>query len=224
MSEPYPISCISCRRKKIKCNKQKPCNQCLKRKVICEFPSTFRNIEINTNDEAKTNDESPLVDDVNIYKLQQEKDEILNKNIQLTEQNKQLLNKLNQYNIQANYFEQKSDINHEPQAFKISGETSELGKKFYGPQSSSFMLETLKNSQPLDSNQYPKNFLDKDNNTKIEKSLIKKDLPRVLYHNYNFEDNHRIIHTLVEKFFSNYSSNFYKTFISKINSSRLESC
>lgn len=217
MSEPYPISCISCRRKKIKCNKQKPCNQCLKRKVICEFPSTFRNIEINTNDEAKTNDDGPLVDDVNIYKLEQEKDEILNKNIQLTEQNKQLLNKLNQYNIQANYFEQKSDISHEPQAFKISGETSELGKKFYGPQSSSFMLETLKNSQPLDSNQYPKNFLDKDNNTKIEKSLIKKDLPRVLYHNYNFEDNYRIIHTLVEKFFSNYSSNFYKTFISKID-------
>lgn len=222
MSEPYPISCISCRRKKIKCNKHRPCNQCFKRKVICEFPSTFRNIEINTNnegkstDEIKASDDGPLVHDVSIYKLEQEKDEIVNKNIQLTEQNKQLLNKLNQYNIQANYFEQKS-ISNEPQAFKISGETSELGKKFYGPQSSSFMLESLKNSQPLDPNQYPKNFLDKDNNTKIEKSLIKKDLPRVLYHNYNFEDNYRIIHTLVEKFFSNYSSNFYKTFISKID-------
>lgn len=50
MSEVFPISCISCRRKKIKCNKVRPCNQCEKRQICCNFPSTFRNIKINEDE------------------------------------------------------------------------------------------------------------------------------------------------------------------------------
>ncbi|RCK57958.1 hypothetical protein Cantr_06510 [Candida viswanathii] len=48
--ELLPISCVSCRRRKIKCNKKKPCDQCVKRQLICEFPATFRNIKILENE------------------------------------------------------------------------------------------------------------------------------------------------------------------------------
>ena len=59
-----PISCVSCRRRKIKCNKKKPCDQCTKRQLICEFPPTFRNIKI-LEDEFKSQpqDSKKLVPD-----------------------------------------------------------------------------------------------------------------------------------------------------------------
>ena len=47
-----PISCISCRKRKIKCNRIKPCDQCIKRHLPCEFPEKFRNIKIQ-EDEIK---------------------------------------------------------------------------------------------------------------------------------------------------------------------------
>ncbi|CAK9437962.1 uncharacterized protein LODBEIA_P23400 [Lodderomyces beijingensis] len=50
MSDILPISCVSCRRRKIKCNKKKPCDQCIKRQLVCDFPATFRNIKITEDD------------------------------------------------------------------------------------------------------------------------------------------------------------------------------
>ncbi|GME68403.1 unnamed protein product [[Candida] boidinii] len=47
MTQVYPISCIECRRRKIKCNKINPCNQCVKKGIECEYPAKFRSIEIN---------------------------------------------------------------------------------------------------------------------------------------------------------------------------------
>ncbi|CDK28142.1 unnamed protein product [Kuraishia capsulata CBS 1993] len=45
----YPISCVECRRRKIKCNKVGPvCNQCIKRDTSCEYPGKFRSIEVET--------------------------------------------------------------------------------------------------------------------------------------------------------------------------------
>ena len=50
MSE-LPISCFRCRRRKIKCNKRKPCNQCTKQNVPCQFPSKFRNVSYGDSPE-----------------------------------------------------------------------------------------------------------------------------------------------------------------------------
>lgn len=50
MGEVFPISCVLCRLKKIRCNKQNPCNQCNKRNIPCHFPATFRNRKINEYD------------------------------------------------------------------------------------------------------------------------------------------------------------------------------
>lgn len=234
MTEAYPISCVSCRRKKIKCNKLKPCNQCKKRQIVCQFPSTFRNIEINS-DEMKPQDEGFETNDDNIgstiNRLKDENQYMLNKNVQLHELNKQLLGKLNQYTSESNYMNvddqgsfnknlEESDLNHvhgkAPESFKISGETSESGDKYYGPQSSKYMIESLKNSQFMDTNNYPQNYLDKDNEIKVGKSLIKKPLP-VLMPGLSAQENLRLIYRLVEKFFQNYSSNYYKIFISKLH-------
>lgn len=234
MAEVYPISCVSCRRKKIKCNKLKPCNQCKKRQIVCQFPSTFRNIEINS-EEMKPNAFEEGFDtnaDNCINRLKDENKLILNKNVQLNEQNKQLLKKINQFNTESNFMDIKnqgnininlddeniSELNTsaEPQGFKITGETSELGEKYYGPQSSKYMIETLKNSHMIDSKNYPQNYLDKDNEIKLGKSLIKKPLP-TLKPGISINENMSLIYKLVEKFFQNYSSNYYKTFISKMS-------
>lgn len=58
MADTLPISCISCRKRKIKCNKKKPCDQCLKRKVDCEFPAKFRNI--NITEDGKKEEKKPV--------------------------------------------------------------------------------------------------------------------------------------------------------------------
>ena len=42
-----PISCTECRRRKIKCNKLLPCNQCTVKNRTCEYPAKFRSIEID---------------------------------------------------------------------------------------------------------------------------------------------------------------------------------
>lgn len=40
----FPVSCIQCRRRKIKCNRGLPCDQCIKRTIPeqCKFPQKFR--------------------------------------------------------------------------------------------------------------------------------------------------------------------------------------
>lgn len=220
MTEQFPISCISCRRKKIKCNKFKPCNQCKKRNIVCQFPSTFRNIEINQEESGSMSGSSSGgsggsgsdggEEDLSqlINKLKSENNELLQANYRLTEKNKHLNKSLSKANVQQNYQEGDGD------SYKVSGETSELGKKFYGPQLSSFMIETLKNNSNIYSH-YPKNYLDKDNE-RLEKSLIKKELPR-LKPDISTKENSQLIYDLVVFFFTNYSSNFYKTFVSKVS-------
>lgn len=42
-----PISCTECRRRKIKCNKLLPCNQCTVKGRTCDYPAKFRSIEID---------------------------------------------------------------------------------------------------------------------------------------------------------------------------------
>lgn len=54
-----PISCLECRRRKIKCNKMVPCNQCTVKDRKCEYPGKFRSIEV---DELVVDGKS-LVDD-----------------------------------------------------------------------------------------------------------------------------------------------------------------
>ncbi|WEJ95881.1 hypothetical protein PSN45_003412 [Yamadazyma tenuis] len=163
-----------------------------------------------------------------IKKLNSEKAEILNKNYQLNEHVKQLTKQLESMNVQSNYFiedlenssssdpskSSKPPSTYKPESFKISGETSELGNKYYGPQSSSFMIETLKNTQFINDNNSSRNYLDIDSDIKFEGSLIKKPLPK-LKPGISTSENLNIIYRLVEKFFSNLSSNYYKTFISK---------
>lgn len=84
MTEVLPISCISCRKRKIKCNKLKPCNQCNRRNIDCSFPSTFRNIEIQgleSNEDFKEQpdvNENQLVEEIN--KLPTLKFDFLQKN------------------------------------------------------------------------------------------------------------------------------------------------
>ncbi|QPG76172.1 hypothetical protein FOA43_003558 [Brettanomyces nanus] len=41
-----PISCMECRRRKIKCNKMVPCNQCTVKDRHCEYPPKFRSIKV----------------------------------------------------------------------------------------------------------------------------------------------------------------------------------
>lgn len=42
-----PISCMECRRRKIKCNKMVPCNQCMVKNKKCEYPSKFRSLRVD---------------------------------------------------------------------------------------------------------------------------------------------------------------------------------
>lgn len=42
-----PISCVECRRRKIKCNRLSPCNQCVVKERTCEYPAKFRSIGID---------------------------------------------------------------------------------------------------------------------------------------------------------------------------------
>lgn len=179
MADLLPISCISCRRKKIKCNKLKPCNQCAKRRIPCQFPSTFRNIKINdedvdsnrsdnshTSEKLRSDENSSSSDNfyesaahedhdnpVNIAKLNEEiellrneKLVILKDNFKLNQKNHQLLSQIAKFTRSG---AKDPDAETTKELFPISGETSELGEKYYGPQSSNFMIETLKKKSEL---------------------------------------------------------------------------
>lgn len=54
----YPISCMECRRRKIKCNRVHPCDQCQKRLLFCRFPYTFRRVPLPVEDEQKSKTDS----------------------------------------------------------------------------------------------------------------------------------------------------------------------
>lgn len=217
MSEVLPISCISCRRRKIKCNKLKPCNQCQKRRIVCQFPSTFRNIKIDENEleanelsinedrnrskssssvsnnsGSSSSNQSPnnptditkLNEEIEL--LRNEKLTILQDNFKLNQKNHQLLTQISKFDRSTNLEHSKpSDSkNASHDHFPISGETSEMGEKYYGPQSSNFMIETLKkkltNDESLRKVKYLKpndliNFGDSSSETKYSSDIDKSN-------------------------------------------------
>lgn len=179
MTEVFPISCVSCRRKKIKCNKIKPCNQCEKRDICCKYPSTFRNIKINEDDienmgsiqrelsnssgsasgstgpaikqEPEQERNSSQIQKLsNDFKnLQNEKSDIIERNTKLNQTNKKLLSEITKFDLSRDFG--KQDVLEDgKKLIPITGETSELGDKYYGPQSSSFMIDKL-NHTPKES-------------------------------------------------------------------------
>lgn len=189
MGEVFPISCISCRRKKIKCNKHKPCNQCQKRQIFCNFPSKFRNIRINEDeldhqniqrsnssstvsggsfhseevsgdrgerDELGARDEMDEKNEVGeqlpyaSQKLMSLSEEVRHLNLEnkkMAEDNKELKKKYQK--LLERVSNHRTEDIHQHGSFKqrdpiiVSGETSELGDKYYGPQSSDFMIKNL---------------------------------------------------------------------------------
>lgn len=237
MSEVFPISCISCRRKKIKCNKVKPCNQCEKRQICCNFPSTFRNIKINEDEldnptlsglhsgsnvsgesSSVGNSESDytgnhlknlqskklltLTEEVDHLKT--EKTSITDEHARLKKKYQQLLSQVNKYRRASNSADDKPESFKQKDPIPISGETSEMGDKYYGPLSSNYMINnldtegnkenddesgskdkefgTLQSRRPSSNDllQMHESFFSQNNQDLIKKSLLKKPLPYLL--------------------------------------------
>lgn len=235
MNEVFPISCISCRRKKIKCNKVRPCNQCEKRLICCNFPSTFRNIKINEDEldnlawsghsghsssnvsVENSNSESDymsnqlvnsrsrklltLVEEVDY--LQTEKSSISEEHNKLKKKYQLLLTQLNKYRRSSNSNDKSQESFKLKEPIPVSGETSELGDKYYGPLSSNYMIENLdkevnndndekkdikdegmglKSRKPSSNDllQINESFSSQANQDLIKKSLLKKPLPYLL--------------------------------------------
>lgn len=231
MSE-YPISCITCRKRKIKCNKKKPCNQCIRKGIVCEFPSKFRNINIpdeahgheyahdyyhphNRNSGSNSNspkDFSRLHDEVEL--LREEKLSILHENFKLSQKNNELRSKL-----QA--LDRTSNTEHDDEhGIEIAGETTELGEKYYGPSSSNYMIETLRQKSapeeaprkldlatPNPKKSNPSEDADMD---KSDCVLQKKPLPWLLHENATQQENVACIKYLILRFFEHTA---YRSFI-----------
>lgn len=238
MSEVFPISCISCRRKKIKCNKVRPCNQCEKRQICCNFPSTFRNIKINEDElhnpswsghsehsssngsgenSSVGNSESDYMGNqlVNSHSrklltlaeevshLKTEKSSISEEHNALKQKYQMLLTQLNKYHRSSNSNDKLQESFKLKEPISISGETSELGDKYYGPLSSNYMIKNLdkggsnenddetkikdegmglKSRKPSSNDllQIHESFSSQANQDLIRKSLFKKPLPYLL--------------------------------------------
>lgn len=214
-----PISCIRCRRRKIKCNKQHPCNQCVGRNVMCEFPSKFRNISLsvekddlpsyastllNTSSNLRylelPNEVAKLLDEISL--LRKEKLVVLHENFKLTQRSHDLQARLAQR-------ERSTHADLLEHGLDFSGETTELGDKYYGPQLSNFMIETLRNNQDQsDMAQQPPKIQDiqqpkpsrpqqKEPNSEAEK----KPLPWIVDRGENEEKNIEVIEHLLDSFF-----------------------
>ncbi|GEQ72470.1 hypothetical protein JCM33374_g6157 [Metschnikowia sp. JCM 33374] len=159
MSE-LPISCFRCRRRKIKCNKRKPCNQCIKHNVPCQFPSKFRNVSFdephsthnpsNTDTSGSSNadstdhvkSESPA----DVSRLEEQVRTLELENQYIREQYERRFGPMgiNSNDDDGHDHGHDHDPNAEPpntKPFKITGETTEKGEKYYGPLSSNNMTE-----------------------------------------------------------------------------------
>ena len=68
-------SCVLCRRRKVRCDKQKPCSNCRRANVACTFPSTdrpprwARRLERLTNNAAASNAPAPHGADPGVGKV-----------------------------------------------------------------------------------------------------------------------------------------------------------
>lgn len=152
MSEVYPISCLACRRLKIKCNRLKSCNQCQRRNIVCEFPSTYRNTvvyggKIERGDDGEDSTTQNLRNELRSLREYQRK--VLTTNSELVQKNKELKEKLSKKgdSKKSDKGLKEGSADTVGSGIKIAGETSETGEKYYGPQSSSFMIESLKSSR-----------------------------------------------------------------------------
>lgn len=60
----YTISCVECRRRKIKCDRLAPaCSHCLSKKIECQFPSNAQRkiIKISSDDTSEINDKDEMI-------------------------------------------------------------------------------------------------------------------------------------------------------------------
>lgn len=134
---------------KIKCNKSHPCDQCFRRGIPCRFPAKFRNIAIDGEEQqtalafsddsgseseeiipARSSGSPKDIDSLTaqIYKLKVE-------NACLSERNEELA-------LQAKD-SSRSNLIHGRDSIEITGETTEEGEKYYGPQLAHFMIKNL---------------------------------------------------------------------------------
>lgn len=242
MSE-FPISCVLCRRKKIKCNKRKPCNQCVKKGTRCEFPEKFRNISISLEDgdellpksteenSSSSNfptgssgspfDLSKLNDEVEL--LRKEKLSVIHENFKLSQRNHELRSKLLAASRSENI-----DV-PDDHGIEIAGETTELGRKYYGPQLSNYMIEALrlkkeeqnneesnekKDGQPTLPGRHNLRINSDDTETDDpEINLSKKPLPWVVDESEGSDRNIEVLKKLVKLFFR---IPYYRCFISEV--------
>lgn len=199
----YPISCITCRRRKIKCNKKKPCNQCLRKGIVCEFPSKFRNISIPSDGEShdygqnysnyhharssNSNSNSPnefsrLHDEVEL--LRKEKLSILHENFKLSQKNNELRSKLQTLDRSFNAEQDEHGI-------EIAGETTELGEKYYGPSSSNYMIEALRQKNASTANGHSsENGANSDTPKKMDPSPPSSSNNNTINNNNHNNNNH----------------------------------
>lgn len=196
----YPISCIPCRRRKVRCNRRKPCNWCVKNGLKCEFPTKFRNIELRSGGLETPTDNYALAEEV--AQLRKEKQLMANRVKELEEK-------------VAGLGPREGEI-------QITGETTELGEKYYGPLLSNYMIDMLqreKDRTPLSENvsdsksslSLPVEEPEKDNETD-ESGQAKKKLPFLLAPGSSDEDNLLVLIFLVQRFFSLFK---YANFISQ---------
>lgn len=204
----YPISCIPCRRRKVRCNRRKPCSFCVKNGLKCEFPTKFRNIDLQRNGGVELFEEPQFADTV--AQLQKEKESILDEVKRLKEK--------------VDFLEsQEGSLN-------IAGETTELGEKYYGPLLSNYMVELLqrdKNQSPLSglhsslisksvSHNSGSHETGKDEESETESDasagMAKKHLPHLLDEDASYEENLSVLIFLVKRFFA---SRKYANFISQ---------
>ena len=72
---PKMQSCVICRRRKVRCDKQNPCSNCRKANIACTFPSTdrpprwARRLQRLTNNAAASNSPAPQGTDAGVSKV-----------------------------------------------------------------------------------------------------------------------------------------------------------
>ena len=215
MSEVFPISCISCRRKKIKCNKVKPCNQCEKRQILCNFPSTFRNIRIDEEEletyyaSTEIKRERSLNLDLKgsrspdlqssrkmLETLKTEIPSLADEHIKLKNKYQNLLTQFNMYCEANNCSDKLLESFKENDTMHINRETTELGAKYYGPLSSNYIIKKMdvdnKNDEKMD--------VDKNKRTgSPQQKPTSKDLARSLAQSTSESNQNLIKKSLLKK-------------------------
>lgn len=215
----FPISCVRCRRRKIKCNKHYPCNQCSCKGFRCEFPAKFRSRSINetaasravTDSNTRLNHSASSVD---VQKLVNEIERLKMENVRLEQENQRSSNE--DLSSPSNSASDRLDSNEQAKLFPISGETSELGQKYYGPFSSKTMEESLLlmgNEDPFCEKHHKHTWTSNPSEMSIDSDMLtpnrprgnydcpKKPLPWVLEADDSDERNMRVIKRLVAFFF-----------------------